>query len=70
MCGLAAIVVVWGLTAWAASDDPCQSGFGECTWTNTQWVAHGLVPVLFVVALGWFLVALVRAVNAIDNRGN
>ncbi len=33
-----------------------------------QLAAHGLMPLLFLAALGWFVVALVRAVKAIDNR--
>jgi hypothetical protein len=70
MIGLAVVVLMWGLTAWAASDDSCKSGPDECTWTNMQWIAHGLVPVLFLVALGWFLIALVRAVTGIDNRSS
>jgi hypothetical protein len=70
MAGLGGVVLGWGLTAWAASDDPCQSGPDECTWTNMQWIAHGLMPVLFVVALVWFVVTLARAVKAIDNRSS
>ncbi|MCA1700465.1 MAG: hypothetical protein LC790_16825 [Actinobacteria bacterium] len=68
MFGLAAVVLACGMTAWAASDDPCQSGFDECSWTQMQWLAYGLMPVLFLVALSWFLVALIHTVRAIDNR--
>jgi hypothetical protein len=70
MLALTLGLIVWGATAWAASDDPCKSGPDDCSWTAMQWIAQGLMPLVVFALLVWFAVALVRAVLGIDNRRN
>ena len=70
LVGLAVVALVWGLALWRAGQDPCVSGHGECSWTGMQGFAHRVVPIVFLVACVWVLVALVRVVRAIDNRSS
>jgi hypothetical protein len=69
MLAVVTVVVVWGLASWVARNDPCKARPDECTWTTMQWLAHGLIPALLLAALLWFVVALIRTVRSIDNRG-
>jgi hypothetical protein len=71
LVALIVVAIAWLATTSAASDAPCKSGFDECTWTNMQWVAQGVMPVLLIASLCWFAVALmrwlVRTIKAVDN---
>jgi hypothetical protein len=70
LVALVAFAIAWQLASWTASDAACKSGFDECTWTNMQWVAHGVMPVLLIASLCWFAAALlcwlVRTIKAVD----